>query len=65
LNSLALVNLAERYNSSGSDSLRIAYSTAAYGALSTLAIGTFMSYFVSSVGLLIASIIMIKVSSTD
>lgn len=60
LNSLALVALTQHYASATTDALRSAYVAAADYALATLPIGTFMSYFVSSVGLLIASVVMLR-----
>jgi hypothetical protein len=60
LNSLTLVALTERYAAAASDAQRAAYVAAADYALATLPIGTFISYFVSSVGLLIVSVVMLK-----
>jgi hypothetical protein len=60
LNSFALVGLTQRYATATSDALRSAYVAAADYALATLPLGTFLSYFVSSVGLLVASVVMLK-----
>jgi hypothetical protein len=60
LNSLTLVTLTQHYRAAASDAQRAEYVAAADYALATLPIGTFLSYFVSSVGLLIVSIVMLK-----
>jgi hypothetical protein len=60
LNSLTLVALTQQYGSAVSDAQRAAYVAAADYARATLPIGTFFSYFVSSIGLLIVSIVMLK-----
>jgi hypothetical protein len=60
LNSLTLVTLTEQYGAAVGDAQRSAYLAAADYALATLPIATFFSFFESSVGLLIASVIMLK-----
>ncbi len=60
LNSLALVTLTRQYAAAASDVQRAAYVAAADYALATLPIGTFFSYLVSSIGLLIASVVMLR-----
>jgi hypothetical protein len=60
LNSLTLVALTQHYAAATTETQRAAYVAAADYALATLPIGTFLSYFVSSVGLLIASIVMLR-----
>jgi uncharacterized membrane protein YozB (DUF420 family) len=60
LNSLTLVALTQHYAAATTEAQRAAYIAAADYALATLPIGTFLSYFVSSVGLLIASIVMLR-----
>jgi len=60
LNSLTLVALTHQYAAAASDAQRAAYVAAADYALATLPIATFFSYLVSSVGLLIISIVMLR-----
>jgi hypothetical protein len=60
LNSLTLVSLTQHYAAATSDAQRSAYAAAADYALATIPIATFFSYLVSSVGLLITSLVMLK-----
>jgi len=60
LNSLTLVTLTQQYAAAASDAQRSAYVAAADYALATLPIATFLSYMVSSVGLFIISLVMLK-----
>jgi len=60
VNSLALVSLSQGYTLATTEAQRAAYLAAAYYALATIPIGTFISYVVSSVGLLIMSVVMLK-----
>jgi len=59
-NSLTLVSLAQNYNAATDATLRAAYLAAANGPLAAIPIATFYSYFVGSLGFLIASIVMLK-----
>lgn len=59
-NTLTLVTLAQHYASSTSDAQRTAYMAAADYALATIPLASFYSWVVGSLGLLIASIIMLK-----
>jgi hypothetical protein len=60
LNSLAAVSLTQQYAVAASDAQRAAYVAAADFALSAIPIATFFTYLVSSVGLVIASAVMLK-----
>jgi hypothetical protein len=60
LNSLTLISLTQHYTAATSDAQRAAYVAAATYALATLPIATFFSYVVSSVGLLMTSLVMLK-----
>ncbi|MHB1414225.1 MAG: hypothetical protein ACYC1C_03150 [Chloroflexota bacterium] len=60
LNSLTLVSLTQQYAAATSEVQRSAYVAAADYALATLPIATFSSYVVSSIGLLIISVVMLK-----
>jgi hypothetical protein len=60
LNSLTLVALSQHYASATTDILRLRYAAGADYALATLPTATFLSYFVSSLGLLIASVVMLR-----
>ena len=60
LNSLTLVSLTERYVAALNDAQRAASLAAANYALATLPLGTFYSYELSSIGLLVISAIMWK-----
>jgi uncharacterized membrane protein YozB (DUF420 family) len=60
LNSLTLVGLAQSYAATTGEALRSVYLAAAQYALATLPVATFLSYFLSSVGLLIVSIVMLR-----
>lgn len=60
LNSLTLVSLTQHYMAATSDAQRTAYVAAADYALATLPIATFFSYAVSSIGLLMTSLVMLK-----
>lgn len=60
VNSLTLVSLTQHYTAATSDAQRAVYVAAADYALATLPIATFFSYAVSSVGLLITSLVMLK-----
>jgi hypothetical protein len=60
LNSLTLVTLTHQYAAATSDTQRSAYVAAADYALAALPLATFYSYVVSSVGLLITSVVMLK-----
>jgi len=58
--SLALVALTRHYAASASDAARAVYVSAASYALAVLPVATFYSYVISSIGFLIASIVMLK-----
>ena len=60
VNSLTLVSLTQHYTAATSDAQRAAYVAAADYALATIPIANFFSYAVSSVGLLITSLVMLK-----
>ena len=60
LNSLTLVSLTQHYAAATSAAQRSAYVAAADYALATIPIATFFSYMVSSLGLLITSLVMLK-----
>lgn len=59
-NSLALISIAQSYNAATDAAQRAAYLAAANGPLAAIPIATFYSYFVGSIGFLIASIVMLK-----
>jgi Domain of unknown function (DUF4386) len=59
LNSLTLVALTREYEAAA-EAEKPAYVAAASYALATLPLGTFLSYVVSSFGLLIVSVVMLK-----
>jgi hypothetical protein len=59
-NSLTLVSLVHNYMLATSDAQRSALSAAANYGLTLLPIGTFFSYVISSVALLIISVVMLK-----
>jgi hypothetical protein len=60
LNSLTLVALTQNYAAAATAALRSAYVAAADYALATLPIATFCSFAVSSVGLIITGLVMLK-----
>jgi len=60
VNSLTLVAITAHYGAAATEAARSTSIAAADYALATLPIGTFLSYFVSSVGLLIVSIVMLR-----
>jgi len=60
MNSIALVTLSHSYAVAASDAQRSAYLTGASYALATLPLATFYSYVVSSIGLLITAVLMLK-----
>lgn len=60
LNSLTLVTLIRHHASATDDVQRSAYLAAEHYALATLPLATFYSFVVSSIGLLIVSIVMLK-----
>jgi hypothetical protein len=60
LDSLTLVADAKRYAAAGSTAQRAAYVAAAKHTLAVLPVATFVSYAVSSVGLLIVSVVMLR-----
>jgi hypothetical protein len=60
LNTLTLVSLTQHYTAATSDAQRAAYVAAATYALATLPNATFFSYAVSSIGLLMTSLVMLK-----
>ncbi len=60
MNSLTLVSLTQHYTAAASDAERSAYVAAADYALATLPIATFCSYAVSSIGLIITGLVMLK-----
>lgn len=57
-NSLTLISLAQHYNATTDTALKAAYLAAAYYALGVIPIATFYSYFLGSLGFLIASFVM-------
>ena len=57
-NSLTLISLIQHYNGTTDTTMRAAYLAAAYYALGVIPIATFYSYFLGSLGFLIASFIM-------
>ncbi len=59
-NSLTLASLTQHYAASTTDLQRSAYLAAEYYALATLPLATFYSFVVSSIGLLIIGLIMLK-----
>jgi hypothetical protein len=59
-NSLTLVSLAQSYNAATDATQRAAFLAAGYYALGAIPIATFYSYFVGSLGFLIASMVMLK-----
>lgn len=59
-NSLTLISLAQSYNAATDATQRAAYLAASNYTLAAIPIGTFYSYFVGSLGFLIASIVMLK-----
>jgi hypothetical protein len=60
LNSLAAVSLTQQYTAAATATQRAAYIAAADFALATIPIATFFTYLISSVGLVIASLVMFK-----
>jgi hypothetical protein len=60
VNSLTLVALTRQYAAATSDAARAAAVAAASYARATLPLATFLSFFVSSVGFLIVSFVMLK-----
>jgi hypothetical protein len=60
MSSMALVTLSHNYAAAASDTQRTAYMAAANYALATLPLATFYSYVVSSIGLLITAILMLR-----
>jgi hypothetical protein len=60
MSSMALVTLGHSYAAAMSEAQRSAYMAAANYALATLPLATFYSYVVSSIGLLITSILMLR-----
>jgi hypothetical protein len=60
MNSLTLVKLTRHYAASTTDMQRSAYTAAEDYALATLPLATFYSFVVSSIGLLIVSVVMLK-----
>jgi hypothetical protein len=59
-NSLTLISLAKSYNAATDATQRAAYIAASNYALAALPIATFYSYFIGSLGFLIASVVMLK-----
>jgi hypothetical protein len=60
MNSIVLITLTQQYAAATSDAQRSALAAAANYALANLPLATFYSFFVSSVGWLIVSIVMLK-----
>jgi hypothetical protein len=60
LNSITLVILSKQYMSAATDIQKTYYLSAATYALGTLPVATFLSYVISSAGLSILSIVMLK-----
>jgi hypothetical protein len=59
-NSLTLISLAQSYNAATDVTQRAAYLAASNYALAAIPIATFYSYFIGSLGFLIASIVMLR-----
>jgi len=60
MSSMALVTLGHSYVAAASETQRLTYMAAANYALATLPLATFYSYVVSSIGLLITAILMLR-----
>jgi len=60
MNSLTLVSLTQNYAAATTDAQRSTILASAGYALATLPIATFCSYFVSSIGLIIVGLVMLK-----
>ena len=59
-NSLTLISLTQSYNGASDATSRAAYMAASDYALGAIPIATFYSYFVGSLGFLMASVVMLK-----
>jgi hypothetical protein len=59
-NSLSLISLAQSYNSATDATQRAAFLAAGDYALAAIPIATFYSYFIGSLGFLIASLVMLR-----
>ncbi|MDG7002279.1 MAG: DUF4386 family protein, partial [Nitrososphaerota archaeon] len=60
LNSLVAVSLSQSYTAATTDAIRSTYIAASNYALATLPLATFYSFFISSIGVLIIGLVMMK-----
>lgn len=60
LNSLVAVSLSQSYMAATTDAMRSTYVAASNYALATLPLGTFYSFVISSIGVLIIGLVMMK-----